>query len=80
MIDPEKHKAYWQESAGQDFEAALTLIERDHLRHGLFFLHLAAEKSLKALIAIRKHEVPPYSHNLLLLAQKADLDLDEERE
>ena len=45
----------------------------------LFFGHLAIEKVLKALYALRLKERAPPIHNLHRLAQAIGLDLDDER-
>ena len=40
-----------------------------------FFGHLAIEKALKALVVKESGEHAPYSHSLVILAQKANIEL-----
>jgi len=42
----------------------------------MFIGHLMIEKLLKALYAKKNNDFPPYTHNLLRLAEKCDLNLD----
>lgn len=50
-------------------------MKQDKIRHGLFFAHLALEKVLKAHVCRSKGEMAPPIHNLLRLAETADLPL-----
>lgn len=45
----------------------------------MFFGHLAVEKMLKAFYVIKKKDQAPYSHNLLSLAQMAEIALSDEK-
>ena len=54
---------------------AQELLERGRLRHGLFFLHLALEKLLKAHVCRQTSDLAPRLHNLVRLAELAELDL-----
>lgn len=72
-MDIQKHIAHWRAGAEEDFEVARELVGNGRLRHGLFFLHLALEKMLKAHVAKETREVPPKIHNLIRLAELADL-------
>ncbi|MCU0663513.1 MAG: HEPN domain-containing protein [Myxococcota bacterium] len=72
-MDTAKHTAYWRDSAGEDWSAAKALLERGHLRHGLFFVHLAIEKTLKACVVSRTQKMPPKTHDLLRLSSLAGL-------
>jgi HEPN domain-containing protein len=78
MLDVEKNIAHWQNGAKEALETADDLINRDHrVLHGLFFVHLALEKIIKAHIWRVKKEMPPRIHNLNRLAEVAGLPLDE---
>lgn len=77
MIDIEKLVAFWQEGAQEDLTVAQELLERGRIRHGLFFLHLALEKLLKAHVCRQTRDLAPRSHNLVRLAEVAGLDLPE---
>lgn len=78
-IDKSKHVAHWRAGADEDLAAARDLADRGHARHALFFGHLAVEKTLKGLVTARTGEVPPRSHDLLRLAEKAGIDQGGER-
>ena len=80
MIDVQKQIDYWQTSSDEDFAAAESLLEKGHLRHCLFFAHLAIEKMLKAHVTRQTKDVPPRIHNLVRLAEIAKLKLDSEQE
>ena len=70
---------YWVESSDEDFAAALSLAEKGHFRHSLFFAHLAVEKMLKAHVAAATEKIPPRIHDLVRLAEIANLNLSDEQ-
>lgn len=47
-----------------------------HTRHGLFFVHLTLEKILKAPVCLQTKDLAPRIHNLIRLAELAELNLD----
>lgn len=65
--------AYWRNSSIEDWQVAQELIENGRVRHGLFFIHLAIEKALKAHVTKEKNDVPPRIHNLLRLCELAGI-------
>ena len=79
QMDVSKQIDYWRTSGDEDFAAAESLLERGHLRHCLFFAHLAIEKILKAHVTRQINDIPPRIHNLVRLAEKAELSLDTEQ-
>lgn len=79
-MDVNKQVEYWKAGSAEDFAAAESLLEKGHLRHCLFFAHLAVEKMLKALVTQHTGDVPPRTHNLLRLAQLAGLKPDREQQ
>ena len=79
MVDVSKQIEYWRKSSDEDFAAAQSLLEKGHLRHCLFFAHLALEKMLKAHVSRQTKDIPPRIHNLVRLAGIADLSLDSEK-
>lgn len=79
MLDIEKHVAYWRDGAREDWDAALDLVKRGRTRHGLFFAHLALEKAIKAIVTAKTGTIPPRIHNLVRLAQIAEVELDDAR-
>ncbi len=67
----------WRRSSRDDLAVAKSLLEKRHYAHCLFFCHLAVEKELKRIYLLRQKEIPPAIHNLVRLAEKAGLDIDE---
>lgn len=74
-MDIQKHVKYWLDSAAEDWEIAVDLVDRNKTRHGLFFAHLALEKAFKAQVCKETKDVAPRVHTLLRLAEKANLSL-----
>ena len=75
-----KQVAFWRESAAEDWDVGRDLVKRGKTRHGLFFLHLALEKMLKAHVCRETGDFAPKIHALLVLANKAKLTLSDEQE
>lgn len=69
MVNIEKHVSYWKNGAEEDFQVADQLIRSGKIRHGLFFLHLALEKILKAHVCQNTKDIAPRLHNLARLAE-----------
>jgi len=69
MVDIVKHISYWRETAQEDWDVGFKLIDAGHTRHGLFFVHLALEKLLKALVCKHTGDIAPRIHNLLRLVE-----------
>ncbi|MBE3100198.1 MAG: HEPN domain-containing protein, partial [Planctomycetes bacterium] len=79
MVDIPRHVAHWQKGAEEDWAAATVLVERGHVRHGLFFAHLALEKALKAHVCRRTGDLAPRTHNLVRLAGLAGTEPSSEQ-
>ena len=79
MINVDKHIHYWKNSAEEDLSAAENLITAKKIRHGLFFLHLALEKALKAVLCKQIKDIPPRTHNLVRLSELMTLKLNDEQ-
>lgn len=77
MLNIDKQIAHWRNGAEEDWVVARDLISQNKLRHGLFFAHLALEKTLKALVCKATSELAPPIHNLVRLAERAGLNLPE---
>lgn len=77
MVDIAKQITYWQDGSKEEFDVAKQLIDNGKIRHGLFFAHLAIEKLLKAKVCQTTGEIAPRIHNLVRLAQVAQLSLPE---
>lgn len=74
-IDVSAQTRYWKEGSTDDLEAARALLAAAKIRHAGFFVHLAIEKAIKARVVAATRDLPPRSHDLLLLAQRAEIDL-----
>jgi HEPN domain-containing protein len=80
MTDIPKQIEYWVKTAEEDFEVGKNLVLADKTRHGLFFLHLAVEKMLKACFCKMQQTTPPKIHNLPRLFEMAGFNKDDERQ
>lgn len=79
MINIEKQVAYWRNGAREEWTVAVELMDHGHIRHGLFFAHLAREEALKAHVCLKMRTLAPRIHNLVSLAEQAGLALDQSR-
>ena len=79
MVDIRKQVAYWREGAREDWTVAQELIDHSRVRHALFFAQLALEKVLKAHICRRINDLAPRIHNLVRLAELAEIRLRQEQ-
>ena len=76
-MDITKQSNYWQSNSQEDFIVAKELLGLNKIRHSLFFAHLAIEKILKAHVCKSTDQIAPKMHNLVRLAEIANLNLDE---
>jgi len=76
-FDAQSVAQYWFAEAGEALTVADHLSEKGDYSHALFFGHLAVEKELKGLHAIRQGQHAPPIHNLLRLAKAAGLEPNE---
>ena len=70
MIDRVK---YWFEQCDYDLESAKVLNESKRFLYVGFFCHLVVEKALKAYYEYKENKIPPYIHNLRLLAEQSGI-------
>jgi HEPN domain-containing protein len=77
-MDIEKHINYWVQSAEHDLETAETLMSGEKYDWALFIGHLILEKILKAHYIKTKREFPEKTHNLIRLANLAEIKLTKE--
>jgi HEPN domain-containing protein len=79
-FDIQKQVIYWRDGAIEAFDAAQDMILRDkRILFGLFFVHLSLEKILKAHISRQTRGFPPRIHNLIRLAEIAEIVMDDEQ-
>ena len=80
MTNIPRQTEYWVKSAQEDFDVGRELVKADKSRHGLFFLHLALEKMLKACFCKTQRKTPPKIHNLSRLAELAKIEIDRKKQ
>lgn len=76
--DIERQVQYWRDGAQEDFAAGEVLVSNGHARQGLFFVHLALEKALKAHVTRSTGDVAPMTHSLMRIAQLSGLAMTAE--
>jgi HEPN domain-containing protein len=76
-FDVEKTISYWLEGAEYDMSVAEAMLEKEKYPYALFMGHLTIEKLLKALVVKETKEHAPYTHSLLLLANKLTTKIPE---
>jgi len=69
---------HWLYSSEDDFETMNVMYNSKRYNWSLFIGHLMIEKLLKAYFVKVNSAYPPYSHNLLRLAEKSQLKLTDE--
>ncbi|MFH0800413.1 MAG: HEPN domain-containing protein [Pseudomonadota bacterium] len=70
---------YWSDQVTDALETAKALFRSGKFHFCLFFCHLAVERMLKAVVVSVTKDHAPYTHNLVFLAGKAGLELDDDR-
>jgi len=80
IFNSEKIIKHLIKSSDNDYKTMLSLFESKHYNWTLFIGHLVIEKLLKAYYVKVNNEHPPLIHNLLRLAQKSKIKLDQEQE
>jgi len=78
MLDTEKLVAHWRDGALSSWADALYLIKGKRVMLGLFAVHLALEKAVKAHVIRETGKLPPKIHNLIRLSELANLDVGSE--
>jgi len=69
----------WADRARYDLETADAMLKAGRYLYVLFCCQQAVEKALKAVIVRRTGELPPRVHNLLRLADVAEIESESER-
>lgn len=78
-FDKEKIINYWIESSDDDYDSMMVLHKSRRYNWSLFIEHLMIEKLLKAHYVSQKADYPPYTHNLLRLAELGGLILEDNK-
>lgn len=68
---------YWITSSDNDYKAMIHLFEKEDHTWSLFIGHLVIEKLLKAYYVSQIDLIPPFTHDLLRLSEKAGFSLNE---
>ena len=68
---------YWLKSADNDTQTMSNLFEKKDYTWSLFLGHFVIEKILKAIYSKQFAQTPPHTHDLFRLAEKCELNLDE---
>ncbi len=69
----------WLTQVDYDLATAEHMLSAGRYIYVIFMSHLALEKTLKALVTEETRKLPPRTHNLIDLAQRARLVLSQER-
>ncbi len=69
----EKTLKYWIDLSNYDLKTAKAMLKTKRFLYVGFMAHQTIEKILKAYFVKIKDEVPPHTHNLLLIAEKTEL-------
>ncbi len=78
-LNKDKLIKYWVDGSDEDFETMMAMFESKRLSWSLFIGHLMIEKLLKAYFVKVKSDYPPFIHNLLRLAETAELKLSDNK-
>lgn len=70
---------YWKNTAEHDWGTVQALWKAKRYDACLFYCHLTMEKFLKGLVVLKSKDNSPFIHDLVELAKRANLDLDEEK-
>lgn len=78
-MDTSKLISYWRDASEEKWKTVETLIRAGRHADALFFCHLTLEALLKAAVVAKTGEYPPHQHDLVDLARRADVSLDEKK-
>lgn len=70
---------YWLEGSDDDFQTMKVMFDSKRYSWSIFIGHLMLEKLLKAYYVSEKSDYPPYIHNLLRLAEKSGIEMNDEQ-
>lgn len=65
----------WLKIAEYDLETAKAMLQTGRYLYVAFMCHQSLEKMFKAIISNKKDEMPPYTHNLVLLASLCEIKI-----
>jgi HEPN domain-containing protein len=73
-VSTKKQVEYWLDMAEYDIVSAKAMLETKRFLYVGFLCHQVAEKCLKAFFCHSQKKEPPYTHNLLVLAEQSKFD------
>lgn len=74
-MDVREKIVYWLDIAHYDLVSAKAMLETKRFLYVGFLCHQVVEKCLKAYFWSTQKEEPPYTHNLLVLSEKSNFDI-----
>ena len=77
LQDYTRYFEHWMGESVESFEIAESVFEKGYYKHTAYMTHLAVEMLLKAHVVKATREMPPKLHNLLRLAELAEISLDD---
>ncbi len=69
---------HWLEQARYDLDTAHAMLNSKRYLYVVFCCQQAIEKSIKAIILSKTQKFPPRLHNLLRLAEIAEIEIEED--
>jgi HEPN domain-containing protein len=75
-----KATANWLAQGDYDLATAEQMLHAGRYIYVIFMSHMALEKALKALVTEETQKLPPRTHNLIDLAQRAHVILSQEQQ
>lgn len=78
-LNKERLIKFWIDGSDDDFETMIAMYDSKRYSWSLFVGHLMIEKLLKAYYVKMKSDYPPFIHNLLRLAEKAEIELTNDK-
>ena len=79
-MDIQEQIRYWVDTAEHDLRTAEHLFEKGDYAWCLFIGHLVLEKLLKAVYVRDNQQIPPRTHNLVMLVKATTLVITAEQE
>jgi len=79
LFNKDKIIEYWLNGSDDDYETMIAMYNTKRYTWSLFIGHLMIEKMLKAYFVQEKEDFPPYTHNLLRIAEKSELGVSDDQ-
>jgi len=68
----------WIKQADYDIDTAVFMFDGGRFFYAVFMCHLSIEKALKGLLIEKKRQIPPRTHNLILLISQIGIAMPAE--